>query len=438
MVWGKRIRNKGRKLRCRERGSARVILVFSLGLIAILVWSGVLFHPARPWDFQPVGDDGEPPSAPPVWPSVCVLVPARNESESLLYTLPALLQQDYPGDFTVLLIDDRSEDGTADIARKLAEEARATDRLTVISGAALPQGWVGKVWALAQGAAHCGLAVGNKNIPRSYNSQFAIRNPQYLLLTDADIYHAPRSLRRLVAESERDCLALNSRMARLRCVSPAERLLIPPFVFFFNLLYPMRQVNARRSSVAAAAGGCILLATSVLERIGGFSCIKENIIDDVSLARHIKALNEPIRLALSRSEVKSLRVYDSLATIWVMVRRTAFTELRYSWMRLAGTVVGMMLMFLLPPLEVVGGISAVLANLIGWPADSCAWSVALVIEGVCTWAIMALVYHPAIRFFGLPSVRCWTLPLAGVMYGAMTVDSAVRYVAGMRIGWRDR
>jgi hopene-associated glycosyltransferase HpnB len=397
----------------------------------------VLFHPARPWDFHPVGDDGEPPSAPQVWPSVCVLVPARNESESLPHTLPALLQQEYPGAFAVLLIDDRSEDGTADIAWKLAEEAGTAERLTVIAGTALPQGWVGKVWALQQGAAHCGLKVGNEKLSQSCNPQSAICNPHYLLLTDADIRHAPGSLRRLVSESERGHLALNSRMARLRCVSPAERLLIPSFVFFFNLLYPMRQVNARRSSVAAAAGGCVLLATSALERIGGFSCIKDKIIDDVNLARQIKALHEPIRLALSRSEVESLRVYDSLATIWVMVRRTAFTELGYSWIRLAGTVVGMMLMFLLPPLWVMGGISTALASMIGWPAGSCLWSVAFVIEGVSAWAIMALVYHPAIRFFGLPSARCWTLPLAGVLYGTMTVDSAVRHVAGMRLGWRD-
>ncbi len=403
----------------------------------MLIWLGVLFHPARPWDFQPVGDDEELSPEPHLWPSVCILVPARNEGESLSHTLPSLLQQDYPGEFAVIVIDDRSEDGTADIARKLAEESGAVGRLTVISGAALPQGWVGKVWALAQGAAHCGLRVVSEQLPRSSPPQPLTPSPRYLLLSDADIRHAPRSLRRLVAESERARLALNSRMARLRCVSNAERLLIPPFVFFFNLLYPMRQVNTRRSAVAAAAGGCVLLATSALERAGGFSCIKDKIIDDVSLARQIKALNEPIQLALSRSEVESLRVYDSLATIWVMVRRTAFTELRYSWARLAGTVIGMLLMFLLPPLWMAGGIGAALAGLMGWPTISFSWANALAVEGLCAWAIMAAIYRPAICFFGLPGARCWTLPLAGMLYGAMTVDSAMRHVTGMRIGWRD-
>jgi hopene-associated glycosyltransferase HpnB len=414
-----------------------LIILFSLGFISMLIWLGVLFHPARPWDFQPVGDDDVLPPEPYVWPAVCILVPARNESESLPRTLPSLLQQDYPGEFAVIVIDDRSEDGTAGIARKLAEESGAAERLTVISGAALPQGWVGKVWALAQGAAHCGLRASSEQLPRSSPPPPLTPSPQYLLLTDADIHHAPGSLRRLVAESERDHLALNSRMARLRCVSHAERLLIPPFVFFFNLLYPMRQVNTRRSAVAAAAGGCVLLATSALERAGGFSCIKDKVIDDVNLARQIKALNESIQLALSRSAVESLRVYDSLATIWVMVRRTAFTELRYSWVRLVGTVIGMLLMFLLPPLWVMSGVGAALASMIGGQAVSFSWAIALVVEGLCAWAIMATVYRPVIRFFGLPGARCWTLPLAGMLYGAMTVDSAVRQVTGMRIGWRD-
>ena len=365
-------------------------------------------------------------------------MPARNERESLPHTLPALLRQDYPGNFAVVVIDDRSLDGTADLARKLAAEVGAAARLTVIAGVDLPLGWVGKVWALEQGASHCGLRIADCGLQDREDFSRRATKPKYLLLTDADIRHAPNSLRRLVTESEQMGLALNSRMARLRCISRAERLLIPPFVFFFNLLYPMRRVNARHSSVAAAAGGCVLLATAALERAGGFSCIKDKIIDDVSLARQMKTLDEPIHLALSRREVESLRVYDSLATIWVMVRRTAFTELRYSWMRLAGTVTGIIVMFLLPPLSMVGGSLATLASILGWSAIARSWAVTLMVEGFGAWLIMARVYRPAVRFFELPSARCWTLPLAGVLYGAMTVDSAVRHLTGMRVGWRDR
>ena len=392
-----------------------------LGLVSVLIWLGIWLHPARPWDFQPVGDDDPIPSPPSEWPSVCILVPARNERESLPHTLPALLQQDYPGSFMVVVIDDRSQDGTAEIARALANDAGAIDRLYVVNGKDLPSDWVGKVWALEQGAAVA----------------LAMRSPKYLLLTDADIRHASSSLRRLVSESEHRQLALNSRMARLRCVSQAERLLVPPFVFFFNLLYPMRQVNDRHSRVAAAAGGCVLLATEALTRAGGFACIRDRIIDDVSLAQQIKAQQVPLQLALSRTEVESLRVYDSILALWIMVRRTAFTELRYSWSRLTGAVVGLVLMFLLPPLWFIGGLVwSVIDTSSGIVVLSA--SAVCVLTGLSAWVLMTHVYQPAVRFFGLSENWVWTLPLAGLLYGAMTVDSALRYATGMRVGWRDR
>ncbi len=399
-----------------------VVLGVLLGLVSVLIWLGIWLHPARPWDFQPVGDDEPMPSPPHEWPSVCILVPARNERDSLPQTLPALLRQDYPGPFMVVVIDDRSQDGTAEIARALAHKTVAIDRLHVVRGKDLPAGWVGKVWALEQGATFA----------------LSTRHPKYLLLTDADIRHAPSSLRRLVSESEQRQLALNSRMARLRCVSQAERLLVPPFVFFFHLLYPMRQVNDRRSGVAAAAGGCVLLATEALTRAGGFACIRDRIIDDVSLARCIKAQAVPLQLALSRTEVESLRVYDSVASLWIMVRRTAFTELRYSWVRLAGAVLGLLLMFFVPPLWLmVGMVWSMMASSGGIAATSLA-SVMVGVAGLGAWILMACVYQPAVRFFGLSANWVWTLPLAGLLYGAMTVDSALRHVTGMRIGWRDR
>jgi len=408
-----------------------------LGAMSILIWLGVFLHPARPWDFQPVGEDEDSPPVPQTWPSVCVLVPARNESESLPNTLPALLQQDYPGNFAVILIDDRSTDGTADIARQVAKRAGARNRLTVISGTSLPEGWVGKVWALAQGAAYCGLQIADDGL-QSETAELQIRTPQYFLLTDADILHSSTSLRRLVAESEKDRLALNSRMARLRCISSAEHLLIPAFVFFFNLLYPMRRVNNQHSAVAAAAGGCVLLASPALERAGGFACIKNKTIDDVSLAQQIKTLNLPIRLTLSRHAVESLRTYDSLATVWAMVRRTAFTELRHSWLRLAGTIIGLTLMFLLPLFWVCGGTILTFMIMLGGTNLSLPWSIVFIVEGLCAWMLIALVYRPAVLFFGLSGWWSWMLPFAGILYGAMTIDSAFRHIAGLGLGWRDR
>lgn len=412
-------------------------VLIGLGVLSLLIWLGVYFHPARPWDFHPVGDDDAPPPAPPVWPSVAILVPARNERESLPDTLPALLTQEYPGDFLVVVIDDRSSDGTADLAREIARKYGVEQKLTVLTGAPLPSGWVGKVWALEQGAAACGFGSVGSPFSESNESQALRIKPQYFLLTDADIWHAPNSLRRLAAESERGKLALNSRMARLRCMSGPEHWLIPPFVFFFNMLYPMRQVNNPRHVMAGAAGGCVLLQTAALQRAGGFACIKDRIIDDVNLARQIKRDDAPIQLTLSRAEVESLRVYDSIQTIWVMVRRTAFTELRYSWLRLLGTLIGMALMFVVPPLWTVGGAGLLLSS---WRAGASELSLALLILvlGLSAWAVMALVYRPAVRFFHLPACWSWTLPVAGVLYEGMTLDSAIRHVVGLRIGWRDQ
>jgi hopene-associated glycosyltransferase HpnB len=337
----------------------------------------------------------------------------------------------------VVLIDDRSVDGTADVARQLAKDCGAEHRLSVITGSPLPLGWVGKVWALEQGAAFCGYGSTCGEQVQILQPSVIRPRPHYFLLTDADIRHAPHSLRRLVAESEQGRFAFNSRMARLRCISRVERLLIPPFVFFFNMLYPMRQVNDPRSLMAGAAGGCVLLRTEVLERIGGFSCIKDRIIDDVSLAQQIKRVSVQVHLSLSRTEVESYRVYDTIETIWVMVRRTAFTELHHSWLRLLGTLVGMTLMFLVPPLWTVGGIGVMLMSLSEGRRHVFLGAALIAGLGYSAWLLMAIVYRPAVRFFQLPLWRCWTLPIAGMLYEGMTLDSALRYVTGRRIGWRD-
>lgn len=327
-----------------------------LAALALLAWLGVLLHPAAPWDCFPTDD--EPAPDPAAWPSICIVVPARNEGSMLPRTLPALKQQDYPGPFRVLVVDDRSTDDTS----KFAD----------IAGAPLPEGWTGKVWAMHQGARGA--------------------TEDYILFTDADILHAPDSLRRLAAEAVRDGLSMNTRMARLRCESLAEKLLIPPYVWFFNLLYPMRRVN--RGRLAAAAGGCMLVKRSEVN----LELVKNAVIDDVGLARTMKGR---IRLCLSRDRVVSLREYRSIGPIWRMVRRTAFTELRHSWLRVSICLVLLALMFAVP--------------------------LAVWIEpALVAWLVMAVAYAPAPRFFGLNPLWAVTLPLAGLLYGAMTLDSALR------------
>ena len=350
-----------------------------LAAIALAGWLGVAFGTARAWDLRPVAEDEPEPPVPDSWPSVAVLVPARNEAGVLPETLPALRAQDYPGRWSVVVVDDRSTDGTPGLA--------------TLRGAELPDGWVGKVWAHEQGRRAAG-------------------EPDYYLLTDADIRHAPGSLRRLVAESEAGGLMLSSRMARLHCDSPVERLLIPPFVYFFNLLYPMRRVNRR----PAAAGGCMLVRRDALEAAGGFEAIRDRAIDDVSLARAI-APHGPIRLAVSRADVVSVRPHD-FGGIWRMVCRTAFTQLRHSWALLALTVVLLALLFVAPPVLTIA--AAVRGETI---------TLALAAAG---WALMTALYLPTIRYFRLSPMWACAIPLAGVLYGSMTVDSAVR---GRRHAW---
>ena len=400
-----------------------VCLVF--GALVLLTWVSIALHPARPWDFRPVGEDGVLSPEPYQWPSVQVLIPARNEAAILLDTLPSLLHQDYPGPFSVSVIDDRSQDQTASAAAAIAEQCKTTDRLRVVSGTALPSGWVGKVWAFQQGAVACGFEQdSNEGLP------------DYLLLTDADIWHAPDSLRCLVTESEAEQLALNSRMARLRCTSFAERLLIPPFVFFFILLYPLRWVNDPRKKTAASAGGCVLLSSQALIRVGGFQALRDQLIDDVTLGQLVKGVGLTIRLSLSRTDVKSLRIYDTVDSIWSMVRRTAFTQLKYSWLRLIGTVVGMAVAFSLPPIFFLCGLVFFGLSSIVDIGVSAQLALLLMLEGGIAWGLMTTVYLPGVRFFDLRRVWGFSLPLAAVLYEAMTLDSAFRHLRKKRVDWR--
>jgi hopene-associated glycosyltransferase HpnB len=322
---------------------------------------------------------------------VDVIVPARNEERLLPRTLRALRALDYPGEWRLTVVDDRSDDRTAEVAHAAGA--------SVVRGAPLPEEWVGKVWALEQGARRS--------------------RADFLLLTDADIRHSPRSLRCLVAEAEAGRLDLVSRMARLRCESGAERLLIPAFVFFFNLLYPMPLANTGRRP--AAAGGCILLRRSALDRIGGFRAMRGAVIDDLALARLV---GRNLRLALAEADVVSLREHEGIGSVWQMVARTAFAELRYSRARLAVVLAAILLLFPLPVLLVGAAVGLGVVGATGW-------AIAAAVPSIAALALQAAVYLPAIRYFDLPRRRVGTLPLAATLYGLMTLDSAL---AGR--GWR--
>ncbi|MCS6782579.1 MAG: glycosyltransferase [Gloeomargarita sp. SKYBB_i_bin120] len=340
------------------------------------------------------------------WPSVAVLVPARNEAETLPQTLPSLGCQDYPGALAIWVIDDQSDDETASIIQSIAQTSRHP--VYLLAGVPLPTGWTGKLWALEQGW----------QAIQSQGERY-----QYVLLTDADICHAPDGLRRLVSKAETEDLGLVSWMVKLRCVSWWDRLLLPAFVFFFQKLYPFPWVNDSKRPTAAAAGGCILLRSEILRRLGGFASLRNALIDDCTLAQRVKGLGFSLWLGLTDQTV-SVRRYGSLASIWQMVTRTAFTQLQYSPWRLLGTVLGMSLVYLGPP---VGSLWGGLTGQWLWAALALA-----------TWGLMAALYAPTLRWYNLPWHWGFTLPLAAALYTLMTLDSARRHWQGKGSAWKGR
>jgi hopene-associated glycosyltransferase HpnB len=343
------------------------------------------------------------PSPPARWPDIVAIVPARNEAPVVGAAVQSLLRQEYAGHFSIVLVDDHSEDGTGEIARGTAARLAQSDRLSVVSAGPLPSGWTGKLWALAEGVRQV-----NEGGDR----------PELFLFTDADILHHPTNLAELVARLEGEKRDLVSLMVRLRCESWAERFLIPAFVFFFAMLYPFAWSNDRRRRAAAAAGGCILLRRSAYERVGGFAAIHGALIDDCALAQAVKKSGGSIWLGLTQ-QTRSLRPYPHVADVWRMVARTAYDQLHHSPLLLAGTVLGLVLTYLAPPLLVVIGGDA------RWLA------------GV-TWAAMSLAYWPMVRFYGLSPLWAPLLPAIAFVYLAATVDSARRYWLGRGGEWKGR
>lgn len=371
--------------------------------IPLAIWVGLTFFRGNFWQADQI--TSSPTAELDTWPDIVAVIPARNEASSIGRTVSSLLTQDYPGTLSVIVVDDNSDDGTADIARAAA--GKNVDRLSIISGMPLAEGWSGKLWAVNQG------------IEGSQNSNGSSR---YILLTDADITHTPGNLRWLVGKAETSALDLVSEMVMLRCQSFWEKLLIPAFVFFFQKLYPFPQVNNPKHSVAAAAGGCILVRRAALAKAGGITAIKDRLIDDCSLAALIKA-NGPIWLGLTERS-HSLRVYDRLGEIWHMVARTAFVQLDHSILQLIGTVIGMVIIYLAAPLMTIYGLingNAVLS-----------------LAGGGAWLLMAAVYTPTLRLYKLNLLWAIVLPISGLIYTAMTVDSARLYWAGRGGAWKGR
>jgi len=372
--------------------------VLTLASTALAVWLYLIFARGAFWRCSQ-RDDWPSPQV-PARPPVAAVVPARNEADCIGQTIASLLAQDYPGPWTVILVDDDSSDGTAEIAHRGAD---GNERLKVVRSRGLPAGWTGKLWAIKQGIDAAAA------LPQP---------PVYVLLTDADIVHATDSVSRLVAHAERNALVLTSLMVKLHCESFAERIAIPAFVFFFQMLYPFVWVNRRQSSVAAAAGGCMLVRADILCKAGGMDAIRAALIDDCALAKVLKA-HGPIWLGLTE-RVRSIRRYPAVSDIRRMVVRSAYAQLSYSPLVLGGTVVSMALTYLLPPLLAIfgSGIARVIA--------------------VVAWGLMFIAFQPTLRFYRLSPLWGLAMPAIALEYMIFTLDSACQYMRGRGGSWKGR
>ncbi|MEV7464966.1 glycosyltransferase [Streptomyces kronopolitis] len=382
-----------------------------IGAGSLLAWVWLLLGQGFFWRTDVRLPDRRDPER---WPSVAVVVPARDEAAVLPDSLPSLLGQKYPGRAEVFLVDDGSTDGTGALARELAA-ARGGLPLTVCAPGEPGPGWTGKLWALRHGIALARERVG----------------PEYLLLTDADIAHEPDSLRELVAAARSADLDLVSQMARLRVVTRWERLIVPAFVYFFGQLYPFRWVNRPGARTAAAAGGCVLLRREAAERAGIPEAIRHAVIDDVTLARAVKrsgragrgAAGGRIWLGLA-DRVASVRPYPRPADLWRMVSRSAYAQLRHQPLLLLGTVLGLTLVYLVPPVALVVGAAG--------------GGAAVAALGGAAWAVMCGTYLPMLRHYGQPWWTAPLLPFTALLYLLMTVDSAVQHHRGRGAAWKGR
>jgi hopene-associated glycosyltransferase HpnB len=366
-----------------------------LAALPLAIWLYLFFFRGQFWRMR---DIGAQPSITPPSARVAAVIPARNEAPIVSQAIASLAAQQYPGEFSIVLVDDHSSDGTAAQARAAAP----ADRLAVVSAAPLPPGWTGKLWAVSEG-----IRVAEA------------RQPDYFLLTDADIVHAPDNLRGLVERAERDGYDLVSYMVKLACGTPAERLLIPAFVFFFFLLYPPAWIRDPRRFTAGAAGGCLLIRRTMLERIGGIAAIRDALIDDCALAAAVKRAGGRVWLGLT-ADTRSIREYATFRQIGRMISRSAFTQLRCSLWLLAATIAGLAVTYLAPPVLTVAG---------RWPGAA---------MGLAAWLLMSLSYLPVLRFYRRPWFEAPLLPLVALFYLAATIHSAIAWWRGKGGEWKGR
>jgi len=388
-----------------------------LGIITLGIWLHLFFGRGWFWRVGKLDADREPLETPGEWPQVMAVVPARNEEETIGRAVAGLVKQNYPGAFFVVVVDDHSEDATAGIAQQVADESGVGERVRIVSASALAEGWTGKLWALNEGVFNGGVTMSGASgteVPAATPEV-----PTYYWFTDADVEHAPDTLRRLVVRAERDKLELASLMVLLQAKTLPERALIPAFLYFFLMLYSPQWIAEEELGTAGAAGGCILLRREALARIGGLQAIRGEVIDDCALAKAVKLSGGKVWMGLTRKST-SLRAYGTFGEIRDLIARTAFTQLRYSALLLTGTLAAMFLTYFAPVILL-------------FAHDSTSRTL-----GFVAWLFMTLSFLPTVRFYRLSIVWTPLLPLTAVFYTYATWVSAMRYWMGKGGHWKGR
>ena len=377
-------------------------MLIAAGVLSCFIWAYLILARGGFWRIHPAASPKQNfGNINPVW--VAVIIPARNEADVVGRAIQSLLQQSGPNTLHIFLVDDGSTDGTAQAARAASIAAGQGQNLTVVSGNPLPPGWSGKLWAMQQGVQQAGKTA-----------------PDFFLFTDADVAHAPDSIATLVAVAQAGSYDVASFMVKLHCQSVAEKLLIPAFVYFFFKLYPPAWISNPRRSEAGAAGGCILIRPAALEKAGGIAAIRQEVIDDCSLASRVKHNGGRLWLGASAT-TRSIRPYEGFAGIGRMISRSAFNQLRHSNLLLLLSMAGMAVTYLLPPALVFAAHRMAPAAL-----------------GGTAWLLMAVSYWPVLRLYGLTPLWALALPVAAIFYVGATFHSAWKYWTGRGGEWKGR
>jgi hopene-associated glycosyltransferase HpnB len=376
-------------------------MLIAAGVLSLLIWVYLVLARGGFWRITPAEPTPNGKTNPV---RIAVIIPARNEADVIDRAVRSLLQQIGRHQIHIFLVDDASTDGTAQAARAAAIAEKQAQNLTILDGSPLPPGWSGKLWAMQQGI-----------------EQAAKTAPDYFLFTDADIEHAPDSVATLVSIAQAGPYDMASFMVKLHCQSVAEKLLIPAFVYFFFKLYPPAWIANPRRSEAGAAGGCILICPAALEKAGGIAAIRQEVIDDCSLAARVKRNGGRLWLGASAT-TRSVRPYDGFSGIGSMISRSAFNQLRHSNFLLLISIIGMAATYLLPLTLVFAVHRSAPAALLGGIA----------------WLLMVLSYWPVLRLYRLNPLWALALPVAAVFYVGATFHSAWKYWMGRGGEWKGR